>query len=61
MQRCELEEPCELPHTDIKKLGRFDRVGHCITGDRTQRARQSGWEHVFVAADDHSRMAITQI
>ena len=61
VQRYEREQPGELLHIDIKKLGRFDRVGHRITGDRTQRARNIGWEHVFVAVDDHSRMAFTQV
>ena len=53
--------PAELLHIDIKKLGRFDKVGHRITGERTQRARNIGWEHVFVAIDDHSRIAFTQL
>jgi transposase InsO family protein len=61
VQRYEREHPGELLHIDIKKLGRFDRVGHRITGDRTQRARNIGWEHVFVAVDDHSRLAFTQV
>ena len=61
VQRYEREAPGELLHIDIKKLGRFDKVGHRITGDRTQRARHVGWEHVFVAVDDHSRIAFTQI
>jgi transposase InsO family protein len=61
VQRYERERPGELLHIDIKKLGRFDRVGHRITGDRTQRGRNIGWEHVFVAVDDHSRMAFTQV
>jgi transposase InsO family protein len=61
VQRYEREQPGELLHIDIKKLGRFDRVGHRITGDRAQRGRNIGWEHVFVAVDDHSRMAFTQI
>jgi transposase InsO family protein len=52
--------PGELLHIDIKKLGRFDKVGHRITGDRTQRARNVGWEYVFVAVDDHSRIAFTK-
>ena len=59
--RYERDSPGELLHIDIKKLGRFDEVGHRITGDRTQRARNIGWEHVFVAVDDHSRMAFTQV
>lgn len=45
----------------LTRLGRFDKVGDRITGDRTQRARNIGWEHVFVAVDDHSRVAFTQI
>lgn len=61
VQRYEREQPGELLHIDIKKLGRFDKVGHRITGDRKQRARNIGWEHVFVAVDDHSRVAFTQI
>ena len=61
VQRYEREHPGELLHIDIKKLGRFDRAGHRMTGDRTQRARNIGWEHVFVAVDDHSRLAFTQV
>ncbi|MGE4050195.1 MAG: IS481 family transposase [Piscinibacter sp.] len=61
VQRYEREQPGELLHIDIKKLGRFDRVGHRITGDRAQRGHHIGWEHVFVAVDDHSRMAFTQV
>lgn len=61
VQRYEREAPGELLHIDIKKLGRFDKVGHRITGDRTQRARNIGWEFLFVAIDDHSRIAFTQL
>ena len=61
VQRYERDHPGELLHLDIKKLGRFDKVGHRITGDRTQRARHVGWDFVFVAVDDHSRVAFTQI
>ncbi len=61
VQRYERESPGELLHIDIKKLGRFDKVGHRITGDRTQRARNIGWEYLFVAIDDHSRIAFTQM
>lgn len=61
VQRYEREAPGELLHIDIKRLGRFDKVGHRITGDRTQRARNIGWDYVFVAIDDHSRVAFTQV
>ena len=61
IQRYEREAPGELLHIDIKKLGRFDQVGHRITGDRRGRAEGTGWDFVFVAVDDHSRIAFTQI
>jgi transposase InsO family protein len=61
IQRYEREVPGELLHIDIKKLGRFDKVGHRITGDRTKRPRNTGWEYLFVAIDDHSRIAFTQM
>jgi transposase InsO family protein len=61
VQRYEREAPGELLHIDIKKLGRFDSVGHRITSDRRQRTRHVGWDFVFVAVDDHSRIAFTQI
>lgn len=35
VRRYERDHPGELIHIDIKKLDRFDRVGHRITGDRT--------------------------
>lgn len=61
VQRYERAAPGELLHIDIKRLGRFDKVGHRITGDRRQRARMIGWDYVFVAIDDHSRIAFTQV
>jgi transposase InsO family protein len=61
VHRYERANPGELLHIDIKKLGRFDKVGHRITGDRSQRARHVGWDYVFVAVDDHSRIAFTQV
>ncbi|WP_280151833.1 IS481 family transposase [Piscinibacter sp. XHJ-5] len=62
VQRYEREAPGELLHIDIKKLGRIERAGHRVTGDRGGRIRDGvGWEYVFVAVDDHSRIAFTQI
>jgi transposase InsO family protein len=60
-RRYERQAPGELLHIDIKKLGRIGRVGHRITGDRTDRVEGIGWEHVYVAVDDHSRVAFSQI
>ena len=34
VRRYEREQPGEMIHLDIKKLGRFKRIGHRITGDR---------------------------
>ena len=55
--------PGEMIHIDIKKLGRFDRVGHRITGDRKgqSNSRGFGWEYVHVGIDDASRIAFSQI
>ncbi len=62
VRRYERERPGELIHIDIKKLGRFERVGHRITGDRQNgRSRGVGWEFVHVAIDDASRLAFSQI
>ncbi len=61
--RYERESPGEILHMDIKKLGKFNRVGHRITGDRhgQSSARGIGWEFVHVAIDDHSRIAFSQV
>lgn len=63
VRRYEREHPGDLIHIDIKKLGRFDRVGHRITGDRTgqSNSRGIGWEYVHLAIDDHSRLAYSEI
>lgn len=61
--RYEYGEPGGLIHLDIKRLGRFQRVGHRITGDRTGQSssRGVGWEYVHVCIDDASRIAFTDI
>ncbi len=71
VRRYERANPGELIHIDIKKLGRFDRVGHRITGDRTRQSNTrgyrdgekygAGWEFVHVCIDDASRIAFSQI
>ena len=56
--RYERDRPGELVHVDIKKLGRIVQPGHRVTGDRSRRARgKAGWQYLFVAIDDHSRLA----
>jgi len=61
VQRYERDAPGELLHIDIKKLGRIERAGHRVTGTREGRIQGAGWEYVFVAVDDHSRIAFTQL
>src|SRR5258708_10486887 len=63
VRRYEREHPGDMIHIDIKKLGRFDKVGHRITGDRTgqSNSRGVGWEYVHVCIDDNSRVAFSQI
>ncbi len=63
VRRYERAHPGEMIHIDIKKLGRFERIGHRITGDRTGQSlsRGVGWEFVHVAIDDASRIAFSQI
>ena len=63
VRRYERAKPGEMIHIDIKKLGRFNRVGHRITGDRKgqSNSRGVGWEFVHVAVDDHSRIAFAKI
>lgn len=67
VRRYEREHPGELIHIDIKKLGRFERIGHRITGDRARRSdrhgrsRRAGWDFVHVCIDDASRIAFSQI
>jgi transposase InsO family protein len=63
VRRYERENPGELIHIDIKKLGRFNKVGHRITGLRAEqvRSRRAGWEYVHVCIDDASRVAFAQI
>jgi transposase InsO family protein len=61
VRRYERQHPGELIHIDIKKLGRFDRIGHRITGDRQSNSRGAGWEFVHVCIDDASRLAFSQI
>jgi transposase InsO family protein len=63
VRRYERERPGEMIHVDIKKLGRFNRIGHRITGDRRGQSnnRGIGWEFVHVAVDDHSRIAFAKV
>ena len=57
VQRYEREEPGELLHLDIKRLGRFVRPGVRVTGNRADRSEGAGVEALHVSIDDRSRVA----
>jgi transposase InsO family protein len=64
--RYERRHPGELVHLDIKKLSRFVRAGHRLTGRGVPGSRRNavlhqGWEFVHVAIDDYSRIAYVEI
>jgi transposase InsO family protein len=59
--RYERERPGELVHIDVKKLGRIVRPSHRVTGDRRDRSRGAGWQYLFVAIDDATRLAFARI
>jgi len=62
VQRYERERPGDLIHIDVKKLARFRKVGHRITGNRQQgRSAGVGYDRVHVAIDDATRLAYVEV
>jgi transposase InsO family protein len=60
--RYERRRPGDMIHLDIKKLRRFDRPGHRVTGrGNSRRTTNAGYDCVHVAIDDHSRVAYVEI
>lgn len=59
--RYEHAAPGDLIHIDTKKLGRIEKMGHRITGDRRDNTDGAGWEFLFVAIDDHARIGFTDM
>jgi len=59
--RYQRDRPGELVHLDIKKLARFWRPGHRITGDRHNASDGAGYDFVHVAVDDASRLAYVEV
>jgi transposase InsO family protein len=59
--RYEHEAAGDLLHIDTKRLGRIVRPGHRVTGDRSGPFGNAGWEFLFVAIDDHARIAFTDM
>lgn len=59
--RYERRQPGELLHLDTKRLARFYRPGHRVTGSRLGASDGAGWEFVHIAIDDFSRIAYAEI
>ena len=59
--RYEHEAPGDMLHIDTKKLGRVVRPSHRVTGNRRDSVDGAGWETLFVAIDDHARIAFTDV
>jgi len=61
-QRYERHHPGDLIHIDVKKLARFRRVVHRITGNSQQgRCMGVGYDRVHVANDDATRVAYIEV
>jgi transposase InsO family protein len=64
------EWPCpgDLLHMDTSRYARFERPGHRVTGDRSQRSRnwmrpetRVGYDYAHALVDDHSRLAFVEL
>ena len=64
------EWPCpgDLLHMDVARYWRFERPGHAVTGDRSQRSRnwmrsetRVGCDFAHAIVDDHSRLAYVEL
>jgi transposase len=64
------EWPCpgDLLHMDVSRYARFQRPGHRVTGDRSQRSRnwmrpetRVGYDYAHAVVDDHSRLAFVEL
>lgn len=65
VRRFEWPCPGDLIQVDTKRLARFSRPGHKMTGDRhtsgAEKRERVGWEFCHSAIDDHTRIAFTEI
>src|SRR4051812_35521534 len=65
VRRFEWPCPGDLLQMDTKRLARFSRPGHAVTGDRYRTSAEKkagiGWEFCHSIIDDHSRLAYTEI
>jgi transposase len=65
VRRFEWPCPGDLLQMDTKRLARFTRPGHRVTGDRSRTSAEKragvGWEFCHSIIDDHSRLVYTEI
>ena len=65
VRRFEWPCPGDLIQVDTKRLARFSRPGHKVTGDRftsgAEKRERVGWEFCHSAIDDHTRIAYTEL
>jgi transposase InsO family protein len=65
VRRFEWPCPGDLLQMDTKRLARFTRPGHAVTGDRYRTSQEKrvgvGWEFCHSIIDDHTRLAFTEI
>jgi transposase len=65
VRRFEWPCPGDLLQMDTKRLARFSRPGHRVTGNRYRTAQERrarvGWEFCHSMIDDHTRIAYTEI
>jgi len=65
VRRFEWPCPGDLLQMDTKRLARFSRPGHKMTGDRSttgaDKRQRVGWEFCHSIIDDHSRLVYTEI
>jgi uncharacterized protein YjiS (DUF1127 family) len=52
VRRYQRQRAGELLHLDVKKLARFERIGHRITGNRRGASQGLGYDFFHVAIDD---------
>jgi len=63
VKRYEKQRPGAMLHLDVKKLGRFHRPGHRVTGRSAgyRRSRGAGWDFLHVCIDDCTRLAYVEV
>ena len=68
VKRYEWPCPGDLLHMDVSRYARFERPGHAVTGDRSQRGRgwmkpetRVGYDYAHAIVDDHSRLAYAEL